>query len=182
VLVDSHRSVSLAGTIFPYVRDSVYSGELGDEFADLKINLTRMDVAPDFSALRVYWFGASGELDVEEKMRGTLHELGVKLRDLLAKTSVLPSVPPVVFILDKPEQERQRMEDILASVDFGPDYVRAETKPSPQIAPKPEEEEEESVSPKKTLPPHLLYLKLKKKARQASLEKLSSIDVDLSKN
>lgn len=73
-------------------------------------------------------------------------------REKLTEAAVLPSIPPVIFKLDRPEQQQRRFEEALASIDLGPDHVPTEAPIAPPQAPfKPEPTSERPWMRKKSL-------------------------------
>ncbi|XP_067393655.1 putative ribosome-binding factor A, mitochondrial [Emydura macquarii macquarii] len=116
---DSIRTRVLNVLLYKAVTDLMSTCEVSQEVCDLKLELTKVSMAPDFSACRVYW-NPAGSAEEEDYIESILQKSAPRIRHCLITQQVLRNVPPIVFVKDKEAAAINEVERLLAIADFGP--------------------------------------------------------------
>ncbi|XP_053570799.1 putative ribosome-binding factor A, mitochondrial [Bombina bombina] len=119
---DSIRIRALNTILYKALTDLLKTSEVSQEVSDLNVELSKVSVSVDFSACRAYWI-TSGNDDRDSTIEKVLQKFAPRFRHLLITYQVLGSVPPVVFVRDKEDAMLQKVQELLAIADFGPDDV-----------------------------------------------------------
>uniref|UniRef100_A0A8C8RKU1 Ribosome binding factor A n=1 Tax=Pelusios castaneus TaxID=367368 RepID=A0A8C8RKU1_9SAUR len=117
---DSIRKRILNALLYKAVTDLTTTCEVSQEFCDLRLELTKVSMAPDYSACRVYWSPAESE-EEEDRIESILQKSAPRIRHLLITQQVLRNVPPIVFVKDKEAAAINEINRLLAIADFGPE-------------------------------------------------------------
>ncbi|TFK02713.1 T-cell surface glycoprotein CD4 [Platysternon megacephalum] len=117
---DSIRKKILNVLLYKAVTDLMSTCEVSQEVCDLKLELTKVSLSPDFSACRVYWNSAESA-EEEDRIESILQKSAPRIRHLLITHQVLRTVPPIVFVKDKEAAAIKEIDRLLAIADFGPE-------------------------------------------------------------
>ncbi|XP_038247947.1 putative ribosome-binding factor A, mitochondrial isoform X1 [Dermochelys coriacea] len=116
---DSIRKKVLNVLLYKAVTDLMSTCEVSQEVCDLKLELTKVSLSPDFSACRVYWNPAESA-EEDDRIESILQKSAPRIRHLLITHQVLRIVPPIVFVKDKEAAAIKEIDRLLAIADFGP--------------------------------------------------------------
>ncbi|KAM7174285.1 putative ribosome-binding factor A, mitochondrial [Macrochelys suwanniensis] len=116
---DSIRKKVLNVLLYKAVTDMMSTCEVSQEVCDLKLELTKVSLSPDFSACCVYWNPAESA-EEEDRIESILQKSAPRIRHLLITHQVLRTVPPIVFVKDKAAAAIKEIDRLLAIADFGP--------------------------------------------------------------
>uniref|UniRef100_A0A8C4W5Z7 Ribosome binding factor A n=1 Tax=Gopherus evgoodei TaxID=1825980 RepID=A0A8C4W5Z7_9SAUR len=116
---DSIRKKVLNVLLYKAVTDLMSTCEVSQELCDLKLELTKVSLSPDFSACRVYWNPAESA-EEDDRIESILQKSAPLIRHLLITHQVLRTVPPIVFVKDKEAAAIKEIDRLLAIADFGP--------------------------------------------------------------
>ncbi|CAM4507662.1 unnamed protein product [Lepidochelys olivacea] len=116
---DSIRKKVLNVLLYKAVTDLMSTCEVSQEVCDLKLELTKVSLSPDFSACRVYWNPAESA-EEDDRIESILQKSAPRIRHLLITHQVLRTVPPIVFVKDKEAAAIKEIDRLLAIADFGP--------------------------------------------------------------
>nr|XP_014434466.1 putative ribosome-binding factor A, mitochondrial isoform X1 [Pelodiscus sinensis] len=117
---DTIRKRVLNSLLYKAVMDLMSTCEISQEVYDLRLELTKVALAPDFSACRVYWNPAESALE-DERIENILQKSAPIIRHHLITHQVLRNVPPIVFVKDKEAAAIKEIDRLLAVADFGPE-------------------------------------------------------------
>ncbi|XP_069476677.1 putative ribosome-binding factor A, mitochondrial isoform X1 [Ambystoma mexicanum] len=117
---DSIRLRALNAVLYKAVTDLMNTCEVSHEIHDLRVEVTKVALACDFSACRVYW-KTTGDAETDDHSENILMRDAPRIRHLLITHHVIGSVPPVVFVKDRQHAAVSEIEKLLAIADFGPD-------------------------------------------------------------
>ncbi|XP_028836110.1 putative ribosome-binding factor A, mitochondrial [Denticeps clupeoides] len=109
----------LNSVLFKAVADLLSSPEVGPEIPSFSLELSRVSLAADFCACRVYW-KSSGDHDRDAQIQRLLDKSSPRIRYLIMSHQIMGHVPPVVFIKDKQYAAVTEIENLLKIADFGP--------------------------------------------------------------
>lgn len=97
------------------------TGEVSPGFLGLGIQISKVQIIPDFSSVHVFWYASGTENDTTiEKL---LEETAGHLRHTLTQLRVIGIVPPIRFFRDSTFSKLQEVETLLSRCDFGPHFV-----------------------------------------------------------
>ncbi|XP_074917438.1 putative ribosome-binding factor A, mitochondrial [Chelonoidis abingdonii] len=116
---DSIRKKVLNVLLYKAVTDMMNTCEVSQEVCDLRLELTKVSLSPDFSACRVYWNPAESA-EEDDRIESILQKSAPRIRHLLITHQVLRTVPPIVFVKDKEAAAIKEIDRLLAIADFGP--------------------------------------------------------------
>ncbi|XP_050797849.1 putative ribosome-binding factor A, mitochondrial [Gopherus flavomarginatus] len=116
---DSIRKKVLNVLLYKAVTDLMSTCEVSQEVCDLKLELTKLSLSPDFSACRVYWNPAESA-EEDDRIESILQKSAPLIRHLLITHQVLRTVPPIVFVKDKEAAAIKEIDRLLAIADYGP--------------------------------------------------------------
>ncbi|XP_078543986.1 putative ribosome-binding factor A, mitochondrial isoform X2 [Lissotriton helveticus] len=116
---DGIRMRALNVIVYKTVVDLLDTGEICKEAHDLRLEVTRVALAGDFSACRVYW-KTSGDAAADEHTETILQKTAPRIRHWLITHQVIGGVPPVVFVKDRENAALAKIEQLLEIADYGP--------------------------------------------------------------
>ncbi|XP_063055503.1 putative ribosome-binding factor A, mitochondrial [Engraulis encrasicolus] len=122
---DSFRLRALNSILFKAVSDLLTSYEVSSELPKLNVEISKVSLAPDHSACRVYW-KTGGTSEKDEYIQQVLDKSGRRIRYLLLSQQVLGSIPAMVFIRDKQYAALNEIDNLLKIADFGPNHEQLE--------------------------------------------------------
>lgn len=94
-----------------HITSLLATGEVSPEFLGMGIQISRVKITSDFSAVNVYWFASGTQRD--EAIEELLKKTGGHLRHLLSQLRVIGMVPPIHFFPDKTFSKLQEVEGLL---------------------------------------------------------------------
>ncbi|XP_046395275.1 putative ribosome-binding factor A, mitochondrial [Ischnura elegans] len=118
---DSRRMAVLNKLFMKYISDLMTTGELTPETTTMGIEISKVKISQDFSALKVYWVAKGTSTD--ENIENLLFSNAKKLRHELTQLRVIGNVPTIVFVKDKSLSKVAEVDAVLARADFGEDFV-----------------------------------------------------------
>lgn len=111
------RRVEMLNNLFvEQITSLLATGEIAPEFLGLGIQISRVKVTSDFSAVNVYWYASGTEKDeyIEKLLaRGAGH-----LRHTLTQLRVIGIVPPILFFKDRTYSKLQEVEMMLSNCNL----------------------------------------------------------------
>ncbi|XP_072460116.1 putative ribosome-binding factor A, mitochondrial [Notamacropus eugenii] len=116
---DSIRKRALDGILYQALSDLISTFEVNQDVYDLNVEFSKVSLAPDFSACRVYW-KTSLSAEQNDHIEAVLKKSASRFRHLLITRQVLRNVPPIVFIRDKGSAAIAEVNRLLEIADFGP--------------------------------------------------------------
>ncbi|XP_001375149.2 putative ribosome-binding factor A, mitochondrial [Monodelphis domestica] len=116
---DSIRKRALDGILYQALSDLMCTFEVNQDIYDLNVEFSKVSLAPDFSACRVYW-KTSLSAEQNDHIEAVLQKSASRIRHLLITHQVLRNVPPIVFIRDKESAAIAEINRLLEIADFGP--------------------------------------------------------------
>nr|XP_020842548.1 putative ribosome-binding factor A, mitochondrial isoform X2 [Phascolarctos cinereus] len=116
---DSIRKRALDGILCRALSDLISTSEVNQDVYDLNVEFSKVSLAPDFSACRVYW-KTSLSAEQNDHIETVLRRSASRFRHLLITHQILRNVPPVVFIRDKESAAIAEVNRLLEIADFGP--------------------------------------------------------------
>ncbi|KAJ1201866.1 hypothetical protein NDU88_005670 [Pleurodeles waltl] len=116
---DSIRMRALNVILYKTVVDLLDTCEISQEACDLRLEVTKVALAGDFSSCRVYW-KTSGEAAADDHTEKTLQKIAPLIRHWLITHQVIGGVPPVVFVKDRENAALAEIEKLLEIADYGP--------------------------------------------------------------
>lgn len=118
-----NRRVTILNKVFmKYITDLMATGEVASKLIGKGIEISHVNVAPDFSAVNVYWFAQNDRND-QQTIENILKVSAGHLQHELTQLRVIGLVPPINFVKNKRYTVAKEVEDRLATVDFGEDFV-----------------------------------------------------------
>ncbi|XP_064409584.1 putative ribosome-binding factor A, mitochondrial [Latimeria chalumnae] len=126
---DSVRIRALNCILYKAFTDLMSTCEVSEEIFDLKIEITKVSLAGDFSACRVYWQVDDATKQVDH-IQQILQRNAPRVRHLLTTHQVVGGIPPIVFVKDKQYALISEVERLLEIADFGPPEESEELKES----------------------------------------------------
>ncbi|XP_029446661.1 putative ribosome-binding factor A, mitochondrial [Rhinatrema bivittatum] len=117
---DSIRMRALNVILYRAATDLLNTAEVSLELYDLQVELSKVLLAPDFSACRLYW-RTTGNAERDEHMEKVLKKNAPRIRYLLMSRQVMGGIPQVVFVRDKEDAAVTEVERLLEIADFGPE-------------------------------------------------------------
>ncbi|EFA06539.1 putative ribosome-binding factor A, mitochondrial [Tribolium castaneum] len=119
------RRVSVLNKLFMrHITDLIATGEYSSEFEGHEIEINRVQIAPDYKGLNVFWV-AKGTQD-DEVVEKLLKKNAGFLRHELSSLRVMGAVPMIHFVKDKHHAKIAELDIRLAKADFGDDHVPTE--------------------------------------------------------
>ncbi|XP_046367098.2 uncharacterized protein LOC124142577 [Haliotis rufescens] len=115
------RAEQVSTVLYNYITSIIDSGELSPTLADMAVDINRVKVTPDFSAVNIYWLSHGLEKDDELEIELKKHE--AKLRSILISYRIVGTIPQVTFVQDKTAGRYAEVEKLLRIADFGPDFI-----------------------------------------------------------
>ncbi|XP_074061051.1 putative ribosome-binding factor A, mitochondrial isoform X1 [Macrotis lagotis] len=116
---DSIRKKALDGVLYQALSDLTSTFEVNQDVYDLNVEFSKVSLAPDFSACRVYW-KTSLSAEQNDHIEAVLQKSASRFRHLLITHQILRNVPPIVFIRDKESAAIAEVNKLLEIADFGP--------------------------------------------------------------
>ncbi|XP_036620835.1 putative ribosome-binding factor A, mitochondrial [Trichosurus vulpecula] len=116
---DSIRKRALDGVLYQALSELISTFEVNEDVHDLNVEFSKVSLAPDFSACRVYW-KTSLSAEQNDHTEAVLQKSASRFRHLLIAHQVLRNVPPIVFIRDKESAAIAEVNRLLEIADFGP--------------------------------------------------------------
>ncbi|XP_027708108.1 putative ribosome-binding factor A, mitochondrial isoform X2 [Vombatus ursinus] len=116
---DSIRKRALDGILYQALSDLISTSEVNQDVYDLNVEFSKVSLAPDFSACRVYW-KTSLSAERNDHIETVLQKSASRFRHLLITRQILRNVPPIVFIRDKESAAIAEVNRLLEIADFGP--------------------------------------------------------------
>jgi len=118
---NSRRSAVLNKIFMKHITDLMATGEVAPSLIGRGIEVTHVSIAPDFTAINVYWI-AQNNKNANEETEKVLRIAGGHLQHELTQLRVIGKVPPIYFVKNKQYNLLREVEDRLATVDFGEDF------------------------------------------------------------
>ncbi|XP_044265211.1 putative ribosome-binding factor A, mitochondrial [Tribolium madens] len=119
------RRVSVLNKLFMrHITDLIATGEYSSEFEGHEIEINRVQIAPDYKGLNVFWV-AKGTQD-DEIVEKLLKKNAGFLRHELSSLRLVGAVPMIHFVKDKHYAQIAELDSRLAKADFGEDHVPTE--------------------------------------------------------
>ncbi|XP_042524280.1 putative ribosome-binding factor A, mitochondrial isoform X1 [Dipodomys spectabilis] len=116
---DHVRLRTLNSLLLKALTDLLCTPEVSQEVYDLNVELSKVSLASDFSACRVYWkTGLSA--DQNKHTEAVLQRSAAHMRHLVMSQQTLRNVPPIVFVQDRKDTVLAKVDELLAAADFGP--------------------------------------------------------------
>ncbi|KAL5020914.1 hypothetical protein ScPMuIL_000069 [Solemya velum] len=125
------RAKQVGRVMYDYITEHVTSGELDPKLCTLALEISKVKIAPDFSAVNVYWVAEGTERDVD--IQSILNENSGRLRHLLSTYRVIGRIPPIHFVKDMTESKYKEIVELLKEVDLGPDFQPTDDKMEPSL-------------------------------------------------
>ncbi|XP_051826539.1 putative ribosome-binding factor A, mitochondrial [Antechinus flavipes] len=116
---DSIRKRALDGILYQALSDLIRTFEVNEDVYDLNVEFSKVSLAPDYSACRVYW-KTSLSAEQNDHIEVILQKNASYFRHLLITYQILRNVPPIVFIRDKENAAVAEINRLLEIADFGP--------------------------------------------------------------
>ncbi|XP_030355715.1 putative ribosome-binding factor A, mitochondrial isoform X2 [Strigops habroptila] len=116
---DNIRFRVLNSFIHKAVAEMMATCEVNQELYDLKLEISKVCLASNFSACRVYWNPAA-TMEKESYVESVLQKSAPRIRYLLKSQQILGNIPPIVFVKDKEAAAVRKIEELLSIADFGP--------------------------------------------------------------
>lgn len=116
----------LNSLLFKAVSELLVSHEVNPKLPYLNVDISKVSLAPDFSACRIYW-KTSGTSERDDEIQQLLDKNGPRIRYLLISQQVIGGVPALVFIRDKQYAALNEIDALLKIADFGPEENLEET-------------------------------------------------------
>lgn len=115
------RAENLSKVLYDYVTSLMNSGEIIPELPNLGFQVTKVEMHPDLSHLKVYWeaSGTSSDKVIEDSL---IHAPAI-LRRTLIGLRIMGSIPNIHFMKDIAKARIQAVDHLLALADMGPDYI-----------------------------------------------------------
>ncbi|XP_069675681.1 putative ribosome-binding factor A, mitochondrial isoform X2 [Periplaneta americana] len=146
------RTAILNKLFMRHITDMMATGEVASDIVGRGIQISRVQVAPDFNKINVFWLTKGIESD--DEVEAILKQSAGQLRHELTQLHVIGVVPRIEFIKDKQYAKLVEVDRILATADFGEDYVPVNAGYSFTLNTKlPSEIEHHSEVPERPLPP-----------------------------
>ncbi|XP_064610643.1 uncharacterized protein LOC135474902 [Liolophura sinensis] len=118
------RAVQVGKVLHDYVTSMMNSGELHPKLVECSVEVSKVEVVADFSALNVFWLASGTKTDVETQ--NLLDSNSGKLRTMLISFRAIGRVPKVNFVKDMSEARSKQVEEMLKIADMGPEEDRNE--------------------------------------------------------
>lgn len=115
------RAHQVGRVLYDNIVQLVNSGQLSDAIATYAVEIVKVKVVPDFSAVNVYWLSTGTQEDASLEALLKQHE--GRLRHLLTSYHVLGHIPRINFVRDDSRSHYMKVEQLLSKADFGPDFV-----------------------------------------------------------
>ncbi|XP_074129264.1 putative ribosome-binding factor A, mitochondrial [Sminthopsis crassicaudata] len=116
---DSIRKRTLDGVLYQALSDLIGTFEVNQDVYDLNVEFSKVSLAPDYSACRVYWKTSLSD-EQNDHIEVILQKNASRFRHLLITHQILRNVPPIVFIRDKENAAVAEVNRLLEIADFGP--------------------------------------------------------------
>lgn len=119
------RRVGVLNTVFlEHITSILSTGEIegSESLFGLGLEITFVQVMPDFKVVNVYWYSSGSEVK-EKFLESALKSIGFKLRHQLTQLRVIGIVPPIQFVKDDKYAKLMQVERLLEKADYGPDFV-----------------------------------------------------------
>ncbi|XP_006875962.1 PREDICTED: putative ribosome-binding factor A, mitochondrial [Chrysochloris asiatica] len=116
---DHVRLRALNGLLYKALTNLLGTCEVSQEVCELSVELSKVSLASDFSACRVYW-RTSLSAAQNERTRAILQKSTARMRHLLMSQQTLRNVPPIVFVQDREDAAVAEVDLLLTIADFGP--------------------------------------------------------------
>lgn len=105
------------------ITDLMATGEVEPELLNRGIEVSHVNISPDFKIVNVYWVdhdnpGASNVTSTEQ----ALQKCASQLRHELSQLRVIGCVPPLKFVKSKQSARIKEIERMLRIADYGADY------------------------------------------------------------
>ncbi|ESO95077.1 hypothetical protein LOTGIDRAFT_232185 [Lottia gigantea] len=115
------RARQVGKVLYDYLVQIINTGELDPYLSANNVEITGVKVEPDFTSMNVYWSATGTQKDEEIEM--ILRKNQGKLRHVLTSYHLISFVPCINFVKDKSVSNVRRVEEILKSIDFGPNFT-----------------------------------------------------------
>ncbi|XP_018328904.1 putative ribosome-binding factor A, mitochondrial [Agrilus planipennis] len=118
---NSKRAQILNKLFMSYITDLMATGENSSSFVGYGIEISQVQVWPDFKGLNVYWVakGTKEDDNIEELLKVNARAL----RHELTQLQVIGIVPKITFVKDKLYAKLAELDSTLKKADFGDDYT-----------------------------------------------------------
>ncbi|XP_037365558.1 putative ribosome-binding factor A, mitochondrial [Talpa occidentalis] len=116
---DHVRLRALNGLLHKALAELLCTPGVNPQLCDGDVVLSKVSLAADFSACRVYWRSAR-PAEHHASTGAALQRSAPQLRHLLASLQILRNVPPIVFMQDKGDAAQAQVDLLLRAADFGP--------------------------------------------------------------
>ncbi|KAL8607531.1 hypothetical protein ACOMHN_004500 [Nucella lapillus] len=116
------RAHQVGKVLYDNIVHLINSGAVCDQLATLSVEIVRVKVVPDFSSVNVYWL-TSGTKEDDDTVQTLLTKNAGHLRQLLTSLYLLGTIPRISFVRDDSQARYLKVESLLLSADFGPDFV-----------------------------------------------------------
>lgn len=116
------RTEQVSKVLFSYISDLIQYGD--DDFSQIEesIDISKVKISPDFSALVVHWVATGTEKD--DIIQQMLMKNSSRIRQHLINLRVVGTLPPITFVPDLSEVQYQIVINLLKMADMGPEYDR----------------------------------------------------------
>lgn len=122
--VSSHvaRRVNVLNNIFmQHITDLLSTGEIAPELLERNIEISHIDVSPDFKTINIFW--VDNDIDMQPDMPELLKKCSFKLRHELHQLHIIGKLPAIQFVQCKGIGVVREVEEKLKTLDFGEDHV-----------------------------------------------------------
>ncbi|KAL7303075.1 hypothetical protein TKK_0004291 [Trichogramma kaykai] len=117
------RRVTVLNKIFmSHICELMATGTVAEQLLGRGIEITHVKVAPDFRVVNVFWH-AKKNSNVSESTEKLLQTAAGHLQHELTQLRVIGIVPPINFVRNRYIGATAEVEERLAEVDFGEDFV-----------------------------------------------------------
>lgn len=125
---NSRRADVLNKLFMRHITDLMSSGDRAEELFGLGIQISRVQVTPDYKEVHVFWI--CSDVAREQEVENSLNSIAGELRCELAQLHIVGLIPKIVFFKDKNYSKILRIDEILAIADFGEDHEPQQYKSS----------------------------------------------------
>lgn len=136
--VKLRRAEQVSKVLFSYISDLIQYGDENFPQIEETIEISKVKMSPDFSALVVHWLATGTPKD--DIIQHMLRKNSGKIRQHLINLNFVSTLPPITFVADLSEVQYQIVANLLQTADMGPesDQLSGENllKHQPQISSK----------------------------------------------
>ncbi|CAH0764336.1 unnamed protein product [Diatraea saccharalis] len=121
----ANRRVAMLNKVFmKQITDLMSTGTVSMDIVGRGIEISKVQVTPDYQSVRVFWVCKGTATD--EETESVLKRTSGILRHELSTLSVMGQVPYITFVKDKQEANVVELDRILSVADYGDDYEQTQ--------------------------------------------------------